>query len=68
MPNTLTCPAGRFHIGSSESINLAIQAVCQENFRMLGPDFQTGKPSERRRRELARINRILLAAAALEQE
>lgn len=30
-------------------------------------NVQTGKPSERRRRELARINRILLAAAALEQ-
>ena len=25
------------------------------------PDFQTGKPSERRRRELARINRIPVA-------
>lgn len=36
-------------------------------FCLLGPDFQTGKPSERRRRELARINRILVAASALEQ-
>jgi len=36
-------------------------------FCLLGPDFQTGKPSERRRRELVRINRILLAAFALEQ-
>lgn len=36
-------------------------------FCLLGSDFQTGKPSGRRRRELARINRILLAAAALEQ-
>lgn len=36
-------------------------------FCLLGSDFQTGKPSGRRRRELARINRILIAAAALEQ-
>ncbi|WP_295399311.1 hypothetical protein [uncultured Thiocystis sp.] len=36
-------------------------------FCLLGPDFQAGQSSERRRRELARINRILLAASALEQ-
>lgn len=36
-------------------------------FCLIGPDFQTGQPSERRRRELARINRILVAASALEQ-
>lgn len=67
MPNALIYQAERFHRGSSESIHLPIQAVCQESGRLLGPDFQTAKPSERRRRELARINRILLAAAALEQ-
>ncbi len=36
-------------------------------FCLLGPDFQSVKPSERRRRELARINRILVAASALGQ-
>lgn len=36
-------------------------------FCLLGPDFQSARPSERRRRELARINRILVAASALGQ-
>ncbi len=36
-------------------------------FCLIAPDFQAGKPSERRRRELARINRILVAASALQQ-
>ncbi|MBK1724703.1 hypothetical protein [Thiocystis violacea] len=36
-------------------------------FCLLGPDFQDAKPTERCRRELARINRILVAASALGQ-
>ena len=36
-------------------------------FCLLGPDFQTGKPSEWHRRELARINRFLVAVSALGQ-
>jgi hypothetical protein len=36
-------------------------------FCLLGPDLMTAKPSVQRRRELARINRILVAAAELGQ-